>query len=163
MKEDKLVKLAYDSISYYLKNGRYLEEYDEEFKKNNNGVLVQITKADRLERSGSIYPTRENIALDVIHESVNLGVFNNAFALELEDLDDIYIQVLEVTKVKQIEKIEDFGVYSGLLINYKNNPALVFREDYETDYQMYEDAREISNLDDFDIFTMEKFKIKRHI
>ena len=99
----------------------------------------------------------------MINESVNLGVFDNAFALRLDELDDIYIQVLEVSKVKPIEKMEDFGVYSGLYLNYSNNPVIVFREDYETDYQMFEDALDQANVDPHDIYSMEKFKVKKHI
>lgn len=163
MNKDKLVDLAFESIRYYLENGKYLEEYDEEFKDNHNGAIIQITKGDRTERSGSIYPTRANIALDIIHEAISLGIFDNAFALKKEDLDDIYIQILEINKVEQIESIEDFGVYSGLLLSYANNPAIVFREDYESDYQMFEDAKDIANVDDFDIYTLEKFKVIRHI
>ncbi len=163
MLNDKFVDLAYDSLRYYLETGKYLDKYDEEFKTNHNGVLIQITKGDRTERSGSIYPTRASIALDIIHEVVNLGIFDNAFALRLQDLDNIYIQVLEINKVEQIENLEDFGVYSGLLLSYANNPVIVFREDYETDFQMFEDAKDLANVDDFDIFTLEKFKIIRHI
>lgn len=163
MHKDKFVGLAFDSLRYYLETGKFLDKYDEEFNDNHNGVLVQITKGDRTERSGSIYPTRANIALDIIHETINLGVFDNAFALKMEDLNEIYIQVLEINKVEQIEEIEDFGVYSGLLLSYANNPAIVFREDYESDFQMYEDAKDIANVDDFDIYTMEKFKVIRHI
>ena len=163
MHKDKFVELAFESLRHYLETGKFLDKYDEEFKDNHNGVLVQITKGDRTERSGSIYPTRANIALDIIHETINLGVFDNAFALRKEELDDIYIQVLEINKVEQIEDIEDFGVYSGLHLSYANNPAIVFREDYESDYQMYEDAKDIANVDDFDIYTMEKFKVIRHI
>lgn len=163
MLSDKYVDLAYDSLKFYLENGKYLDEYDEDFKTNHNGVLIQITKGDRTERSGSIYPTRGDIALDIIHEVVNLGIFDNAFALRLDELDDVYIQVLEISKVKQIEKMEDFGVYSGLLLSYANNPVMVFREDYETDYQMFEDAKDLANVDDFDIYTFEKFKFVRHI
>ena len=163
MLKDKFVELAFDSLRHYLETGKYLDKYDEEFKDNHNGAIIQITKGDRTERSGSIYPTRANIALDIIYEVVNLGVFDNAFALKLSDLDDIYIQVLEINKVEQIESIEDFGIYSGLLLAYANNPVMVFREDYETDYQMFEDAKDLANVDDFDIFTLEKFKIVRHI
>ena len=163
MHKDKFVGLAFDSLRYYLETGKFLDKYDEEFNDNHNGVLVQITKGDRTERSGSIYPTRANIALDIIHETINLGVFDNAFALKMKDLNEIYIQVLEINKVEQIEEIEDFGVYSGLLLSYANNPAIVFREDYESDFQMYEDAKDIANVDDFDIYTMEKFKVIRHI
>lgn len=163
MLNDKFVDLAYDSLKYYLETSKYLDKYDGEFKDNHNGVLIQISKGDRLERSGSIYPTRANIALDIIHEVVNLGIFDNAFALRLSDLDDVYIQVLEISKVEQIERLEDFGVYSGLLLSYANNPVMVFREDYETDYQMFEDAKDLANVDDYDIYTLEKFKVIRHI
>lgn len=160
---DEFVKLAYDSIKYYLENGKYLNTYPEEFKDNHNGVIIQISKEDRLERSGSIYPTRANIGLDIIYEAVNLAIFNNAIALKKDELDEIYIQVLEISKVESMETIDDFGVYSGMLINYANNPSLVFREDYETDYQMYEDGLKLANVDDFDVYSMEKFKVKRHI
>lgn len=163
MKEDKLVKLAFDSLKYYLDTGKYLDEYDEEFKDNHNGVIIEIKFGDKRERAGSIYPTRANIALDVIYETVNLGIFNNAFALRKEDLDEIYIQVLEINKVKPIKKLEDFGVYHGLYLNYSNNPVIVYRNDYESDYQMFADAKDRANLDEFDVYNMEKFKIVRHI
>ena len=143
MKEDKLVKLAFDSLKYYLDTGKYLDEYDEEFKDNHNGVIIEIKFGDKRERAGSIYPTRANIALDVIYETVNLGIFNNALALRKEDLDEIYIQVLE--------------------INNSNNPVIVYRNDYESDYQMFADAKDRANLDEFDVYNMEKFKIVRHI
>ena len=71
--------------------------------------------------------------------------------------------VYEVTKVNQIQYLEDFGMYHGLLLKYNNNSALVFRNDYESDYQMFEDAIEIANVDSHDVFTLEKFKIIKHI
>ncbi|WP_276863916.1 hypothetical protein [Anaerococcus tetradius] len=160
---DKFVKLAFDSLKHYLDTGSYLSTYDKEFENNHNGVLIEINIGDKRERAGSIYPTRKNIALDIINETVNLGIFNNALALKKEDLDDVYIQVLEINKVTPIGKIEDFGVYHGLLLNYKNNPVIVYRNDYESDYQMFEDAKDRANLDDFDVYNLEKFKIIRHI
>lgn len=160
---DKFVKLAFDSLKHYLDTGKYLDKYDEEFEDNHNGVIIEIKMGDKRERSGSIYPTRKNIGLDIINETVNLGIFNNALAIKKDDLDDIYIQVLEITKVKPIAKIEDFGVYHGLLLNYNNNPVIVYRNDYESDYQMYEDAKDRANIDEFDVYNLEKFKIVRHI
>lgn len=160
---DKFVKLAFDSLNHYLDTGKYLDKYDEEFEDNHNGVIIEIKMGDKRERAGSIYPTRKNIALDIINETVNLGIFNNALAIKKEDLEDIYIQVLEINKVKPIAKIEDFGVYHGLLLNYNNNPVIVYRNDYESDYQMYEDAKDRANIDEFDVYNLEKFKIVRHI
>ncbi|WP_297281807.1 hypothetical protein [uncultured Anaerococcus sp.] len=160
---DQLVKLAKDSIKYYLENEKYLSEYDESLKKNNNGAIVIINKDGKTESSGSIYPTRSDIGLDVIYEAVNLTVFNNAIDLRDTNIDDLDIMVYEVTKVSQIQYLEDFGMYHGLLLKYNNNSALVFRNDYESDYQMFEDAIEIANVDSHDVFTLEKFKIIKHI
>lgn len=158
-----LVKLAKESIKYYLKTGKYLTEYDESLKNNNNGVIVIVNKDGKTERSGSIYPTRSDIGLDVIHEAVNVAVFNNAIDLSDIEIDDLFISVYEVTKIKQIQHMEEFGMYHGLYLKYNTNSALVFRNDYESDYQMFEDAIKIANVDSHDIFTLEKFKVNKHI
>lgn len=158
-----LVKLAKESIKYYLETGNYLTEYDESLKINNNGVIVIVNKDGKTERSGSIYPTRSDIGLDVIHEAVNVAVFNNAIDLTDIDIDDLFISVYEVTKIKQIQYMEEFGMYHGLYLKYNSNSALVFRNDYESDYQMFEDAIKIANVDSHDIFTIEKFKVNKYI
>lgn len=160
---DQFVKLAKDSIKYYLENERYLTDYDDSLKKNNNGVLVIVSRDDKTELSGSIYPTRSDIGLDIIHEAVNVAVFNNAIDLTDGNVDELSIMVYEVTKLKQIQYIEEFGIYHGLILKYNNNQALVFRNDYESDYQMFEDAIKKANVDSHDVFTLEKFKVIKHI
>lgn len=159
----ELVKLAKDSIKYYLENDKYLSEYDDSLKTNNNGVIVNIFQDHVHESSGSIYPTRADIGLDVIHEAVNVAVFNNAIDLRGVDIDDLHIMVYEITKVQQIQYMEDFGVYHGLSVKYKNNNVIVYRADYESDYQMFEDALAKANVDSYDIFSLEKFKMVKHI
>lgn len=158
-----LVKLAKDSIKYYLENDKYLNEYDKSLENNNNGVIIHIRQDGRNEYSGSIYPTRGNIALDVIHEAVNLAIFSNAIDLSNKNPDDLEIYVYEINKVVPIQYIEDFGMYHGLLLKYKNNNTLVFRSDYESDFQMFEDVLAKANVDSFDVFSLEKFKMIKHI
>ena len=160
---DQLVKLAKDSIQYYLDNKKYINDYDDSFKSNNNGAIVIVNRDDKTEFSGSIYPTRSDIGLDVIHEAVNVAVFNNGIDLTDGNVDELNIMVYEVTKVKQIQYMEEFGMYHGLLLKYNNNSAMVFRNDYESDYQMFENAIEKANVDSHDVFTLEKFKIIKHI
>lgn len=158
-----LVKLAKDSIKYYLANETYLADYDESLKDNNNGVIVNISQDGKVERSGSIYPTRADLGLDVIHEAVNVAIFNNAIDLRDVGIDKLNISVYEITKVQPIQYIEDFGMYHGLLLKYKNNNTLVFRSDYESDFQMFEDAIDLANVDSYDVFCLEKFKMTKHI
>lgn len=160
---DKLVKLAEDSIKYYQENNSYLNTYGEDLKANNNGAIIIVRQDDRVEISGSIYPTRSDIGLDVIYESVNATIFNNGIDLINYTLDDIYIMVYEVVKVEQIQYLEEFGMYHGLLVKYNNNDTLVFRNDYESDYQMFEDALAKANVDSHDVFSLYKFKVKKHI
>lgn len=160
---DKLVELAKDSIKYYQENNSYLKTYDEDLKSNNNGAIIIVRQDDRVERSGSIYPTRSDIGLDIIYESVNATIFNNGIDLVNYTLDDIYIMVYEVVKVEQIQYLEEFGMYHGLLVKYNNNDTLVFRNDYESDYQMFEDALAKANVDSHDVFSLYKFKVKKHI
>ena len=160
---DELVKLAKDSIKYYQENGAYLKEYDDSLKTNNNGVIVIATMDEKREFSGSIYPTRANLGLDTIYEAVNVAVFNNAIDLTTRSLDDLYIMVFEVTKIEQIQYLEEFGMYHGLLIKYNNEETIVFRNDYESDYQMFEDALDKANVDSKDVFSLYKFKVKKHI
>lgn len=160
---DKLVQLAKDSIKYYEENKAYLKDYDEEFKKNNNGAIIVISQEDRIETSGSIYPTRSDIGLDVIYEAVNATIFNNGVDLVNYDVDDLYIMVYEVVKVQQIQYMEEFGMYHGLVVKYNNADTMVFRNDYESDYQMFEDALDKANVDSQDVFSLYKFKVVKHI
>lgn len=160
---DKYVKLAKDSIKYYLENDNYLTEYDDSFKSNNNGVIINISQDDKQERVGSLYPTRADIGLDIIYEAVNATVFNNAIDMRDIDIDSLYLSVFEVTKIVPIQYIEDFGMYHGLSIKYNNENIIVFRNDYESDYQMFEDILAKANVDSFDVFSLEKFKVTKHI
>lgn len=162
-KMDKLVQLAKDSIKYYEENKAYLKDYDEEFKKNNNGAIIVVSQEDRIETSGSIYPTRSDIGLDVIYEAVNATIFNNGVDLVNYDVDDLYIMVYEVVKVQQIQYMEEFGMYHGLVVKYNNEDTMVFRNDYESDYQMFEDALDKANVDSQDVFSLYKFKVVKHI
>lgn len=158
-----LVKLAKDSIKYFKENDKYLNEYDKSLEDNNNGLIIHIRQNGRDEYSGSVYPTRANIGLDIIHEAVNLAIFSNAIDLSETDVDDLELYVYEVNKVVPIQYIEDFGMYHGLLLKYQNNNTLVFRSDYESDFQMFEDAIDRANVDSFDVFSLEKFKMIKHI
>ena len=160
---DQLVKLANDSIRYYLDNNKYIKDYDDSLKKNNNGAIVIVSRDDKTELSGSIYPTRSDIGLDVIHEAVNVAIFNNGIDLTDGRVDKLSIMVYEVTKVKQIQYMEEFGMYHGLLIKYNNNDTMVFRDDFESDYQMFEDALAKANVDSHDVFSLYKFKLVKHI
>ena len=94
---DDYVKLAYDAIKYYLENKTYLRNFDEKFKKNSNGIRIEVKINGRLKGiSGSIFPTRKNLGLDIIYEAVNAGFFDLKFnPITKENLKDLEIKVFE--------------------------------------------------------------------
>ena len=77
---DDYVKLAYDAIEYYLENKTYLRDFDKKFENKLNGIRVEVKIDGRLKGiSGSIFPTRKNLGLDIVYEAVNAGFFDLKF------------------------------------------------------------------------------------
>lgn len=161
---DPYVKLAYDAIEYYLENKTYLKEFDEKFKKNSKGIRVEVKISGRLKGiSGSIFPTRKNLGLDIIHEAVNAGFFDFKFnPITKENLKDLEIKVFEYFDVEKLRFIEDFKDYDGIMLTFMEENYYVYRKDFNSDIEMLEKALEISNVDSWDNFSIDKFRMKIH-
>lgn len=161
---DDYVKLAYDAIEYYLENKTYLRDFDEKFKKNSNGIRIEVKIDGRLKGiSGSIYPTRKNLGLDIIHEAVNAGFFDLKFnPITKENLKDLEIKVFEYFDVEKLRFIEDFNDYDGIMLSFMEENYYLYRKDFKSDIEMLEKALEISNVDSWDNFSIDKFRLKIH-
>lgn len=161
---DDYVKLAYDAIEYYLENKTYLRDFDEKFKKNSNGIRIEVKIDGRLKGiSGSIFPTRKNLGLDIIHEAVNAGFFDLKFnPITKENLKDLEIKVFEYFDVEKLRFIEDFKDYDGIMLSFMEENYYVYRKDFKSDIKMLEKALEISNVDSWDNFSIDKFRMKIH-
>lgn len=161
---DDYVKLAYDAIEYYLENKTYLRDFDEKFKKNSNGIRIEVKINGRLKGiSGSIFPTRKNLGLDIIYEAVNAGFFDLKFnPITKENLKDLEIKVFEYFDVEKLRFIEDFKDYDGIMLSFMEENYYVYRKDFASDIKMLEKALEISNVDSWDNFSIDKFRMKIH-
>lgn len=161
---DDYVKLAYDAIKYYLENKTYLRDFDEKFKKNSNGIRIKVKINGRLKGiSGSIFPTRKNLGLDIIHEAVNAGFFDLKFnPITKENLKDLEIKVFEYFDVEKLRFIEDFNDYDGIMLSFMEENYYLYRKDFKSDIEMLEKALEISNVDSWDNFSIDKFRLKIH-
>lgn len=161
---DDYVKLAYDAIEYYLENKTYLRDFDEKFKKNSNGIRIEVKINGRLKGiSGSIFPTRKNLGLDIVHEAVNAGFFDLKFnPITKENLKDLEIKVFEYFDVEKLRFIEDFKDYDGIMLSFMEENYYVYRKDFDSDIKMLEKALEISNVDSWDNFSIDKFRMKIH-
>ncbi len=161
---DDYVKLAYDAIEYYLENKTYLRDFDEKFKEKSNGIRVEVKISGRLKGiSGSIFPTRKNLGLDIIHEAVNAGFFDLKFnPITKENLKDLEIKVFEYFDVEKLRFIEDFNDYDGIMLSFMEENYYLYRKDFKSDIEMLEKALKISNVDSWDNFSIDKFRLKIH-
>lgn len=161
---DDYVKLAYDAIEYYLENKTYLRDFDEKFKKNSNGIRIEVKIDGRLKGiSGSIFPTRKNLGLDIIYEAVNAGFFDLKFnPITKENLKDLEIKVFEYFDVEKLRFIEDFNDYDGIMLSFMEENYYLYRKDFKSDIEMLEKALKISNVDSWDNFSIDKFRLKIH-
>ena len=161
---DHYVKLAYDAIKYYLENKTYLRDFDKKFENKLNGIRIEVKIDGRLKGiSGSIFPTRKNLGLDIIYEAVNAGFFDLKFnPITKENLKDLEIKVFEYFDVEKLRFIEDFNDYDGIMLSFMEENYYVYRKDFDSDIKMLEKALEISNVDSWDNFSIDKFRLKIH-
>ncbi len=161
---DDYVKLAKESIEYYLENKTYLRDFDKKFKEKSNGIRVEVKIDGRLKGiSGSIYPTKENIGLDIIYEAVNAGFFDLKFnPISYENLDKVEIKVYEYYDVEKLRFIEEFNDFDGIVLSFMDENFYFLRSDFTSDIKMLEKALEISNVDSWDNFSIDKFRLKIH-
>lgn len=161
---DLFVKLAYDTIKYYIKNKKILQTYDESFENKNSGIIVKIENGERLKgESGFIFPTRKNTAIDIIQESINAGFFSYTYMpITAKNLDQHKITIYEFLKVETIKYIEDFKDWDGISITFNDESFIAYRKDYNSDIDMFDSCLKKANVDYWDIFLIEKFKVIIH-
>ncbi|WP_311377632.1 AMMECR1 domain-containing protein [Anaerococcus vaginalis] len=161
---DDYVKLAKESIKYYLENRTYLKDIDKKFKEKSNGIRVEVKIDGRLKGiSGSIYPSKENIGLDIIFESVNAGFFDLKFnPISRKNLDKLEIKVYEFYDVEKLRFIEEFNDFDGIVLSFMDENYYFLRSNFNSDMEMLKKAIEISNVDSWDNFSIDKFRLKIH-
>lgn len=161
---DDYVKLAKESIKYYLENRTYLKDFDKKFIEKSNGIRVEIKIDGRLKGiSGSIYPSKENIGLDIIFEAVNAGFFDLKFnPISRKNLDQLEIKVYEFYDVEKLRFIEEFNDFDGIVLSFMDENYYFLRSNFNSDMEMLKKAIEISNVDSWDNFSIDKFRLKIH-
>lgn len=161
---DDYVKLAKESIKYYLENRTYLKDFDKKFIEKSNGIRVEIKIDGRLKViSGSIYPSKENIGLDIIFEAVNAGFFDLKFnPISRKNLNKLEIKVYEFYDVEKLRFIEEFNDFDGIVLSFMDENYYFLRSNFNSDMEMLKKAIEISNVDSWDNFSIDKFRLKIH-
>ncbi|CQR71703.1 hypothetical protein SOV_05050 [Sporomusa ovata DSM 2662] len=130
-KQSEPVKLARESLTYYLEHGRFMDKPAglPENLQGKAGVFVSFKKEGQLRGCiGTFEPTQPSIAEEIIQNAVSAGTEDPRFSpIKLNELADLEISVDVLETPEQIDSIDDlepktYGVIvrsgrrSGLLL-----------------------------------------------
>lgn len=126
------VRLAKESLAYYLQNGRLLKKKPNDFPaelERTAGVFVSFKKSGQLRGCiGTFAPTTPSIAEEIIQNAVSAGTEDPRFnPIETNELEQLEISVDVLEAPEQIDSLDDldpktYGVIvrkghrSGLLL-----------------------------------------------
>lgn len=167
--EDTYVKLARESLTHYLTYGDYLEipsYVTDEMKKYKRGVFVSIKKEGQLRGCiGTILPTTESIAKEIIRNAVEAGENDPRFSpIREEELGSLTISVDVLTEPVKALKDELDPKRYGVIVRsgFKSGLLLPDLEGVDTVEHQLQIALQKANIDFDDDYTVEKFEVIRH-
>ena len=170
---DQYISLAQKSLEYYIKNGKKLEltseeksELPEEMLSSKAGCFVSLKKHGDLRGCiGTIYPTQDSIAEEIIRMAIQAGTRDPRFyAVEEKELADLVydVDVLyppEPATKEQLD-VKKYGVIVSTMT--KRGLLLPNLEGVDTiDYQL-EIACRKAGISDGEDYEIERFLVERH-
>ena len=169
-KSDSYVKLARQSVKYYVTNHKHLkvpENTDKELIDRRAGAFVSIHKNGRLRGCiGTIWPVRENLAQEIIENAVSACSrdprFNPVTVNELKDLE-ITVDVLSETEPIESKDMLDVKRY-GVIVNCGNRRGLLLPDldGVDTVDEQIEIARQKGGIGPDEDYSLERFEVIRH-
>ena len=167
---DVYVTLAKESLTYYLTHGTYMnipEHLPDNMKNEKNGVFVSLKKEGALRGCiGTIFPSTNSVAQEIIRNAVEAGMYDPRFMPVTEDeipLIDFSVDVLSNIDKAKIEEL-DPKVY-GIIITSgrKKGVLLPALQGVDTVEEQINIVLKKAGIDKAEDFTIEKFKVVRHI
>lgn len=168
---DRYVNLAKKSIEYYTYNRKIMDipkDLPEEFYKIKAGCFVSLKKNGNLRGCiGTIIPTKENIAKEIISNSVS-AAFNDTrfFPLRIDELNDIEYSVDILYKAEEIESIDDLDVDKyGIIVekDFRKGLLLPNLEGVDTIECQIQIALNKAGISKDEDYSIKRFKVERHI
>jgi len=169
--EDKFVKLARDNIENYTRFGKTIkvpESLSDEMLENQAGVFVSIKKHGNLRGCiGTIAPTCDNIALEIIQNGVSACSrdprFNPVTTDELNDLT-YSVDVLFPPEIIEDESLLDVEKY-GVIVScgFRRGLLLPNLDGVDTVEEQVRIAMQKGGIRPKDKYILERFEVVRHI
>ena len=169
-KESPYVKLARKSLSHFLKHKDYIkipDDTDPELLKTKKAVFVTLKKNGALRGCiGSIIPSEENLASEIIKYAVEAGLHDPRFPqVSLEELKDITFSVDVLEKPQAIESMDSLDPKEyGVIVtkDHKKGLLLPRLEGVDTKEDQVRIALNKAGIEETDHYKMERFRVTRH-
>ncbi|SCL86751.1 AmmeMemoRadiSam system protein A [Sporanaerobacter sp. PP17-6a] len=169
-KEDSYVKLARQSLEYYVSTGETMKipkDLSKELLNERAGVFVTIKK-DNLLRGciGTIDPEESSIAGEIIRNAVSAGTKDPRFnPVRKDELKDIVYSVDVLGKAEIIKSIDELDIKEyGVIVSkgFKMGLLLPDIEGVDTPEDQVSIAMQKAGIKDIKGCTLERFQVVRH-
>ena len=168
--EDCYRSLARRSLEYTVKSGGKLPLPDKlpgELLKNRAGVFVSLHKHGCLRGCiGTIAPTADNIALEIIQNAVSAGLSDNRFdPVEISELPYLTYKVDVLSPPEKISGPEELDVKRyGVIVSsaYRRGLLLPNLDGIGTVAEQIAIARKKGGISEGEKVTLERFEVIRH-
>ncbi len=168
--EDPYVALARKSLEMYVNNGTVIDMPDvlpPEMAQRRTGVFVSIKKSGQLRGCiGTIAPTRQNIAEEIIHNAISSGTQDPRFnAVEEEELDSLVYSVDVLGEPEVIETMEELDVKRyGVIVRAGRRSGLLLPdlEGVDTPEKQVAIALQKAGIKPDENYILERFEVIRH-
>lgn len=169
-REDPYISLARMALESYVKEERIIkpiEDIPHEMLENKAGAFVTLKKNGSLRGCiGTIYPTRRNIAEEIIYNAISAGTRDPRFPpVNEKDLDNLVYSVDIMKEPEPINTILDLNVQKyGVIVRLGHRSGLLLPniEGIDTPEEQVHIALQKAGIRFHEEYTMERFEVIRH-
>ncbi len=170
LKEDPYVKLARESLEYYIKHHKFLKTPDiliSDLVNEQAGVFVSIHKNGNLRGCvGTINPITNCIASEIIQNAVSAGINDPRFSkVKKNELTHLQYKVDILFPPEPIESFSELDVKRyGVIVSsgYKSGLLLPNLEGVDTIEEQVNIAKQKAGILNGEAFKMKRFEVIRH-
>ncbi len=168
--ENPYIKLARESLEYYLKHKKIMplpKNLTSDFKNKKAGVFVSIHKHNQLRGCvGTTMPTTNCIANEIIQNAVSAGIRDPRFTqVRKKELAYLQYKVDILLPPEPIESIKELDIIKyGVIVrhNYKTGLLLPNLEGIDTVEEQVSIAKRKAGIRDNEIVKLERFEVIRY-
>ncbi len=168
--EDEYVKLARESLEYYINNHHELElpkDLSRNLLKKKAGVFVSLHIDNKLRGCiGTITPIQNSIAEEIIQNAISAGSRDYRFLkVRPNELERMEYSVDVLKPSESISSIDELDITKyGLIVISGNKSGLLLPniDGIEDEYHQLQIAKRKAGINDSDDFRMERFEVERH-